>query len=138
MNQHFASLCSVILFLGQGSTALGGCSDDSTCTSLCGYAGAGKCVNGTHCVCETCPHRSFAELVSVAETCVPEPLCHLRCPKSSFAMGTAGRLYVGHICAPVKKPWDSTCICFCMPPDFASIGTVLRCPVLPNIKPSFG
>ncbi|OXA52341.1 uncharacterized protein LOC110852580 [Folsomia candida] len=135
----FASFCCVVVFLVQGLTALGGCSDDSICTDLCGYAGTGKCVNGTHCVCETCPQRSTAELslAYAVKICTPEPFCQLKCPKSSFSL-TTGKLYSGHICSSLTNPLDITCICFCMPTTLASLGTILRCPVVPNFTEVLG
>jgi len=130
--KSFMFLVAVCLIAGLDKAtpiSLGGCSDDSTCTDLCGYAGKGKCIDNSHCMCETCPQRSTAEL-SLAyslKVCTPEPFCQLKCPSSSFK-----HLYSGHVCASPGSLPSVTCICFCMPLTIESLGTVLRCPVLPN------
>ncbi|ODM99151.1 hypothetical protein Ocin01_07529 [Orchesella cincta] len=109
-----------------------GCTNDQACTDLCGYAGGGKCTNGTYgsyCKCSTCPQRNVFELVNLPKVCTLDPTCV--CPIPTFSL-TSGKLYTGHTCLHFSS-LRPICICFCMPTTVQSIPDIVKCPfVIPT------
>jgi len=119
-------LIALTVLYQEASAQLQGCTDDQSCTDLCGFQGEGKCVNKKYCSCADCPMRSIYELASFPKICTLDPTCI--CPAPVFSL-SSGKIYTGHRCIQNMK---LVCICFCLPTNPMALVNVIKCPFTNN------